>query len=88
MWVSLTVWAAGTTGALLLTLREGLVPASFGDCPPYPQCFTPGRPFLLVALVLFVGATSMTIWLWDKDYPKPTTTLVRGLPTRAGARSS
>jgi hypothetical protein len=88
LWVSWTVWAAGAIGAILLALRQGLVPASFGDCPPYPQCYTHGRPYLLVALALFLGATAMAIWLWDKDYPKPITRLIPRPPARANARSS
>ena len=70
-------------GAVVLALHQGLVPTSLGDCPPYPQCFTQGRPYLGVAGVLFLAGVAMGIWLWDKDYPPPDTPLF----LRAGARA-
>ena len=70
-WVSMTVLAMGTTTAVVLGLRGGLVPTTLGDCPPYPRCFTAGHPYLGVAFAVFVLTVMLAIWLWDKDYPPP-----------------
>jgi hypothetical protein len=65
-WVAIPLWVLVTAGAVLLIARRGLVEARGGDCSAYPRCYTPGHPYVGVALAMVLAATAVAFWLWDK----------------------
>jgi len=57
-WFPWAAWLAGTAGAVLLALQTGLVTPYGVDCPPYPQCFGPGHPYIWSPLLLFLAVSA------------------------------
>ena len=63
-WFGWGILLATVAAAVLLALPHGLVPMDRGDCPPYPRCFTPGRPYLTLAWCVFLLGACLWLWLW------------------------
>ena len=55
---------ASVAAAVILALPRGKVPFTRGDCPPYHECFTIGRPYLDVAVLVALLGIVAARYLW------------------------